>query len=87
LKRKGHFCPECALKLEPKGYPAEKEQATDKPAPKPLRDIREAKAKQAGDSGELINDTLADSLIEAAPKQESVSPSSDSYGFKRGSEK
>jgi predicted amidophosphoribosyltransferase len=84
LKQKGRFCPACALKLEVK----EREvPAADKQATKPLRDLSDSKAKPADER--LTSDNAPSVSISdgSAAKQESASPLSDSYGFKRSSER
>lgn len=87
LKRKGHFCLECAAKLEIKGGTQDRE-SSDKPAAKPLRENSEPKPRLVGGPINALNDDMPGPFSEPAPqKQESVSSLSDSYGFKRGSEK
>jgi hypothetical protein len=82
LKRKGHFCPECAMKLDVK----EKEHPADKSAAK---ELPSAKAKPADDTRDVRANPAAGSALSevpVAPKQESVRSLPDSYGFTRSSE-
>jgi hypothetical protein len=79
LKRKGHFCPECAVKLEPKNATAE---VSERKAPKTARTRPAIPSPE-----EIIEEEVAETFAEPPQKHESVSPLLDSYGFKRASEK
>jgi predicted amidophosphoribosyltransferase len=88
VKRKGHFCPTCASKLEVKSSAPEKAPA-DKQAPKAVKESHDTKPRLVDDSAPIgSNNNLPIPSTESAhQKAESVSSSSDSYGFTRGSEK
>ena len=82
LMRKGHFCPECAGKLEPKNNPQE---VSDRKPPKSIK-TRPGERLLDEEPFEVMEDDSQD-FAGSPKKQESISPASDSYGFKRSSEK
>lgn len=99
--RKGRFCPECAAKIESKVNQLEREASLQKekshPAPKRVSDKKEdARNAPIEAAGAYLGDpTISEpqkpaipetKRPETPPKQESVSPALDSYGFKRVSD-
>lgn len=100
--RKGRFCPECANKIETQVIQLEREAAAQKEklkspvyrAPDKKEDSGKLPAEVAGKGADVAHPDLPKPAVpEAKPvaaespaKQESVSPVSDSYGFKRVSD-
>lgn len=98
--RKGRFCPDCASKIESKMNQMEREAAVQKEKAQPIKrgadkkeDCSRSPIEAAG--AYLGDPTISEPQKPAAPetkrvetpaKQESVSPASDSYGFKRVSD-
>jgi hypothetical protein len=99
--RKGQFCPECANKIETKVTQLEREAAAQREKERPVSIRRlPAEVKEKEDHGKPAAEVHASEGVataglpeppknvplEVSPKQESVSPASDSYGFKRVSD-
>jgi len=98
--RKGQFCPDCAGKIETKVSQLEREAAAQREKERPVSikrplDIKEKDdpLKPAAEVGGVegvgtagLPETAKSVPLEIPPKQESVSPASDSYGFKRVSD-
>lgn len=91
--RKGHFCPDCAEKIESTMNPLEREVSTPKEKEGTLKrptPFKEDSAKQpvevAGEDKGAPMEAVQNIRPDIPPKQESVSPALDSYGFKRVSD-
>ena len=96
--RKGRFCPECAEQIESKMSQPEREPSGAKDKAKPIKRPGEHKDDSLRQGVEVASsnphmphmaagpETMYPVPLELPAKQESVSPSSDSYGFKRVSD-